>query len=348
MIIVMHDEESSLTELRLDPVTKEWVIIAPERAGRPHDHSECRRTISEPTFAKDCPFCPGNEGMTPPEVAVYRKKDISMWVVRVVPNMYPVLEGEGSSEKRLVDDHFVSIGGFGAHEVVIESPVHNQSLKGMSHNEVEFVLRAYHDRYVDLSKKPGVKLVVIFRNQGTTAGTSIVHPHSQIVAVPIVSADVTSRCIVASEHYRKTGRCLYCDINEWELLSGKRIVSETDRFLVFNPCASRYPFETCISPKNHNASFGKIDSDEIRELAIILRRVIRTIDLALHNPDFNYVFHTAPVDYDTSPHLHWYVQIVPRIWTEGGFEIGSGIHVNTSSPEHVCELLKKTSLEQGQ
>ena len=283
--------KSSLTELRLDLVTNEWVIVAPERAWRPHEQAEYAEIISEPTFVKECPFCPGNEGMTPPEVAVYQKNTgDSKWVVRVVPNMYPVLDGEEAAEKRLVDGFFVSEGGFGTHEVVIESPVHNQTLKGMSPYEVESVLRAYRDRYITLSKKANVKLIVIFRNHGPTAGTSIRHPHSQIVAAPVVSAEVTNRCTIASEHYQKTGKCLYCEINQWELLSGKRILSETNRFLVFNPYASRYPFETWISPKNHRASFGKIDSDEIRELAIILHETIRTIDFALDDPDFNFFF----------------------------------------------------------
>jgi len=330
-----------VTELRQDPTTDDWVIIAHERAKRPYDYVMRREDTSSPAFVENCPFCPGNERLTPPEVAVYREgSGTSSWKIRVVPNKYPALGPHGTTEERVVEGRFRAMDGSGFHEVVIESPLHNQTLSRMSTSEIESIVRMYRDRYKVLGRERETKLIVIFKNHGIAAGTSIEHPHSQIVAAPVVSPQITKKCHVALEHYKKTGRCLYCDINEWELDSRTRLVTESGRFLVFHPYASRYPFETWVSPKRHNACFGNIDSEEIRELGKTLQWIMEKIDRALGKPDFNYVFHTAPVEDEISEHLHWYIQIVPRTWTLGGFEMGSGIYINTAVPEETAAFMR--------
>jgi len=290
---------------------------------------------------EDCPFCLGNERLTPPEVAVYRERsNSSSWKIRVVPNMFPALTPHGLTRERLVEGHFTAMDGFGFHEVVIESPRHNQKLSRMRASDLELMIQAYRDRYKVLSKEANVRLIVIFKNHGVSAGTSISHPHSQIVATPVVSTHVRNKCRVALGHYKKTGRCVYCEMNGWELESGSRLVSESDHFVVFHPYASRYPFETWISPKRHKACFGNIEPDELRELGRLLQEVIGKMDRAVGEPDFNYVLHTAPVEDENREHLHWYLQIIPRIWTAAGFEIGSGIYINTSIPEETAKFMR--------
>ncbi|MBS7622225.1 galactose-1-phosphate uridylyltransferase [Candidatus Bathyarchaeota archaeon] len=331
-----------MPELRQDPTTNEWVIIARERAKRPYDFLLDREVRLLPDHVEDCPFCPGNERLTPPEISVYhRDSDRSNWIIRIIPNMFPALTPKTTTEEKLVDSHFKARGGFGFHEVIIESPRHNETLSEMDELHVALLIQAYRDRYAVLSGDARVKMIIIFRNHGVTAGTSLEHPHSQIVASPVVSACAEKKSEIAGSYYNRTGRCLYCDINRWEIESGSRLVFGNDKFAVFNPFASRYPFEMWISPKNHQASFGNIEPADISELGKVLRESIRRMNSLLANPDYNYVFHTAPVEEENAKHLHWYVQIVPRIWTVAGFEIGSGIYINTIVPEDSAKFMRE-------
>jgi len=331
-----------MTELRQDPTTNEWVIIARERAKRPYDFVARKENESVPAFVEDCPFCPGNERLTPPEVAVYRRDlDPLNWAIRIVPNMYPALTPDDVAGGNLDEPHFKAMDGFGFHEVVIESPLHNQTLSTMDVSDVNLILRAYQDRYRVLSKKANVKLIITFKNHGTKAGTSLFHPHSQIVAAPVVSNYVNQKRTVAKEYYEKKDRCVYCDINGWEVESCNRLVSETPKFIVFHPYASRYPFETWISPKTHNACFANICSEDMSELAEVLHKTIMKIDNVLGKPDFNYIVHTAPVEDENADFLHWYIQMVPRIWIAAGFEIGSGVYINSSIPEETAKFMKE-------
>lgn len=330
-----------MTELRRDPTTNEWVIIAHERAKRPYDLVKSREAKSSPAFVQDCPFCLGNERLTPPEVAMYRQEsEDSPWSIRVVPNMFPALTPHCSNEERLVNSHFGARDGFGFHEVIIETPHHNQTMPKMDTSHVELVLQAYRDRYRTLSKEAGIRTVLIFKNHGVTAGTSLGHPHSQIIAAPVVSAHIKKKLEIAKEHYNGTGKCLYCDINSWEILSGSRLVSETDRFVVFHPYASHYPFETWISPKGHEAYFGDNNPEDLSDLGRVVQGALRKMDSVLGEPDFNYIFHTAPIGYENKEYLHWYIQLVPRIWTAAGFEMGSGIYINTSVPEETAKYMR--------
>jgi len=331
-----------MTELRLDLTTNEWVIIAHQRAKRPYDFARKKEAKSASAFVQDCPFCLGNERLTPPEVARYRREsDAWPWSVRVVPNMFPALTPHCSNEERLVNSHFGARDGFGFHEVIIETPHHNQTLPEMDSSNVELVLQACRDRYEALSKESGVRTVFIFKNHGLASGTSLSHPHSQIIAAPVVSAYVKKKIAIAKNHHGGTGKCLYCDINSWEILSGSRLVSETDRFVVFHPYASHYPFETWISPKRHEACFGNISFEDLSDLGRVLQGALRRMDSVLGKPDLNYIFHTAPMGYENKEYLHWTIQLVPRIWTAAGFEMGSGIYINTSVPEETARNMRE-------
>ncbi|MGQ9543561.1 MAG: galactose-1-phosphate uridylyltransferase [Candidatus Bathyarchaeia archaeon] len=331
-----------LAELRLDPTSGEWIIMAPERGGRPSDFKAHPEIRTIPSYTGDCPFCPGNEKFTPPEVAVYRKDfDASRWQVRIIPNKFPALSQVGVAEERLVDG-YLAMDGVGYHEVVIESPIHSQRISDMEPPDFELILKAYMDRVKFFSGKEHIESVVIFKNQGSAAGTSITHPHSQIIAIPIVTNQMRRRLQVATEYYGKVGRCLYCDIKRWEHDLKRRIIYESNCFTVFNPYASHHPYETWILPIRHSPCFSSIDQEEVRELSEVLPDTLKRIENILGNPDYNYVLHTTLMDGDDSKPLHWYIQIVPRIWVMGGFEVGSGTYINTVLPEEAARLIRES------
>lgn len=332
-----------MSEIRQDPTTKEWVIIATERGKRPHDFVRSGVVEEVPPFVASCPFCPGNESQTPPAVLVYpdsKKADESSWRVRVTPNKYPALVREGSIKREEEKRFFRKMDGVGAHEVIIESPYHNRLIPLMDQKEVEDIIRAYWERYNALKKDPMIKLLIIFKNHGESAGTSLVHPHSQLVATPVVPMHVRRKYEVATAYFDDTGRCIYCDICEDELMAEKRIVLKTDKFVVFHPFASRSAFETWIAPRRHLSSFGNIPIKDIPDLASVLKTTLLKIYKSLNNPDFNFVIHTAPVDDENKSYYLWHIQIIPRLTTVAGFEIGSGIFINTSLPEETAEFMR--------
>lgn len=329
-----------MSELRRDPTTLEWVIIADERAMRPHEL--VRRGTDPPAVAFDerCPFCPGNEHMTPPEVLtqVLPGSERS-WDIRVVPNRYPALRPDAPFEEG-GDDFFSRFGGNGVHEVVIDTPIHNREMADMDDREVEGVLQVYRQRYRALKVHRRVKLIIIFKNKGTVAGTSLAHPHSQIVATPVEPPLARRRFNVARTYYAAGGRCLYCNILEKERADGRRVVMETERFLVFHPFASRWPFETWILPKLHRSSFGDASAEELEELAPVVRSVLRALQQKLGDPDYNFVLHSAPTKDSVKPYFQWHMQIVPRLTTAAGFEIGSGMYINTALPEETAAFIR--------
>ena len=247
-----------MPQLRQDRTTKEWVIIAARAAKRPHDFKKVEPTIEKPPYKEDCPFCPGNEHLTPPETLAYRSggpPNSKGWWVRVVPNKFPALVPDGSLERKEEKGFFRMMDGVGVHEVVIGSPIHNQLFPFLDDNQVEEVLLAYRERYLALRGDERIKLIIIFKNHGKEAGTSLEHTHSQIVGTGIVPSNIRRKLEEASRYYDDHGCCVYCDLIEEELSIGKRIVMETEKFVVLHPFASRFPFETWIIPKNSSGLF---------------------------------------------------------------------------------------------
>ncbi|MFQ6122138.1 MAG: galactose-1-phosphate uridylyltransferase [Dehalococcoidales bacterium] len=330
-----------MSEIRQDPTTEEWVIIAKERARRPHDfvHHQVRPEL--PVFSGLCPFCPGNEAKTPPEVLSYRNQKECNWRVRVFPNQFPALTPYGSTLRREQAGFFLSMDGVGVHEVIVETPSHNKPLALMEDSEVEDVLHAYQERYNALRQMPYAKLIIIFKNHGPAAGTSLEHPHSQLIATPVVPKGIRMRHEVAIHHYDHTGRCLYSDLVDHELNAGKRIVMETERFVVFHPFASHEPFETWVVPKMHKACFGNASAEELRNLAHVLRVSLLKLYLGLNNPDFNYIIDTAPQGDEYEEYYRWHLRIVPRLTEIAGFEIGSGIDICTAVPEKTAQFMRE-------
>ncbi len=331
-----------MSELRQDPTTYDWIIMAKERAKRPHEFNKNQTTKEPlPIHREGCPFCPGNEHMTPKAEAVYGGPD--KWNIRVIPNKFAALSPDGDTEREEWK-LFRKSHGYGRHEVIIETPLHNQFLPFMDDAHVEELIKAYRDRYQALKKDPKIKVIIIFKNHGKGAGTSLEHPHTQIVASPIVPPYIRRKYNVTTQHFDNTGRCLHHDIERMELEEGTRIVADTTHFIVLHPFASHYPFETWIMPKTHKSSFGDISDEERRDLARVLKEVLMKLYVGLGDPDYNFIIHTAPVDDEHKPYYLWHMQIIPRLTQAAGFELGSGIYINTALPEETAVFMRDLKL----
>ncbi len=335
-----------MPELRRDPITGEWVIIAGERAKRPKDFAGHSASNDE-GGAENCPFCPGKEGLTPPEVLAFRppgsERDMPGWWVRVVPNKYPALAVEGELNKTGLG-MYDWMNGVGAHEVIVETPEHGTHLSRLDTRQIEDVLWAYRARYLDLKKDPRLKYILIFRNHGRVAGASLSHPHSQLIATPMVPGEVAAELAGAKRYESYRDRCVYCDILRQEANEGRRLVTENDSFVVLEPYASKYPFETWLLPKEHGPSFAAISAQAQTDFAEILGETLRRVDLLLDDPPYNYMIHTAPCDSDDRPDFHWHLEIFPRLTIAAGFEMGTGIYINVTPPEVAAQCLREVNL----
>ncbi len=332
-----------MPEFRQNLATKEWVIISPERGKRPSDFIKDQfKKEPLPSYDHDCPFCAGNEEKTPPEV--YRFPSEGNWQARVVPNKFAALKSNLATTRTNVGA-FLAAKGFGIAEVVIESPKHDTHPALMKIEEVLEILKAYRRRQEEISKNKEINLITIFRNHGTKAGTSLEHPHSQIIATPIVPPHVRYPIEQAILHFDDSGRCVYCEMIEEERRQKERLIIDSDSFIAFCPYASRTPFETRIYPKRHMTVFSHTTDAELEELAWVLRNALLKIHLCLDNPDYNFIIRSAPVGEESARYLHWYMVIIPRIAVPAGFEIGSGIYINSVPPEDSARYLRETSTE---
>ncbi len=331
-----------MAEIRRDPVTGGWVIIATERAARPHDFFVSRGERK----TEFCPFCEGNEDRTPAEIAAVRPldspPDTPGWKIRVVPNKFPALrldqrlrvEGQGL---------YHTVQGFGAHEVIIESPQHLTSPTQMTRQDFQLVIQTYCDRSRALSADERLSYVLVFKNVGESAGASIEHTHSQIIAVPVMPKRVHEEMRGCEESYADGGRCLFCDILEQELREGVRVVVEDEDFAVLSPFAARFPFEMWILPKRHSTHFFELDGDLVGGLAAVLQEALGRMEVCLRDPPYNYAVHTAPVGSSQADYFHWHIELIPRVTRLAGFEWGTGFHINPMAPERATEYLRDVS-----
>jgi UDPglucose--hexose-1-phosphate uridylyltransferase len=322
-------------EIRQDPCTRNWVVIAPQRGHRPDAYQRETRDVRTATA---CPFCPGHESETPAEV--WRLNDAAGdWRVRVVPNKFAAFAGNGRGPRAVSAAGFVAMPAVGRHEVVIETPHHAVDLASLPDDAVRDVLKAYRARYRALRQERPA-LILIFRNRGPSAGTSLAHPHSQIVAMPVVPIAARHRLDVAIQHDDDLGVNLYLDILEREQSDGSRIVLQGSRFLAFQPFASSAPFETWIMPRHPVPAFGDASDADLDELAEVLRTVLGGLNRALDDPDYNYVIQSVPPGDEDREYFVWHIRIVPRLTTQAGFELGTGMCVNPSCPEETAAELR--------
>lgn len=337
-----------MPELRQNPATKEWVIIATERARRPEElgSGTVQAKLAE---GETCPFCTGHENLTPQEIFAFRtygtKPDTPGWWVRVIPNKFAALVPQGSTERSKIEDFFMYMDGVGEHEIIIETPNHDLTLATMEQKQVEEIFLAYRERYRMLTKEPRFEMVIIFKNHGAGAGTSLRHPHSQIIATPITPSHIRHRLEEAMRYFDDNGQCVYCEMLRKEELVKDRIVWATDNFVAFEPFASRSPFETWVMPKKHSSSFETITPEATKELAYIMRTTLAKIYKSLNNPDYNFVINSSPCHELDVEYYHWHIQIIPRVSSVAGFELGSGIYINTVIPESAAKFLHVTPVE---
>jgi UDPglucose--hexose-1-phosphate uridylyltransferase len=332
-----------MPELRKDPIVGGWVIIATERAKRPL--LAPAEPVVPPLQGTLCPFCEGNEDKTPPEILAYRERHSHPngrgWRVRVVPNKFPALQVEGDLHKR-GEGMYDRMNGVGAHEVIIESPAHVQSLTELDDAILREVLWVYRDRLVDLKKDIRLVYGMLFKNVGPQAGASLDHTHSQLIVTPIVPINVVEEMEGAKAFFNYRGRCIYCDMLHQEQAGERRVVLDTEYFTAFCPYASRFPFETWIVPKTHASHFENLHKLEVDDLAPVLKAVLQKLEAALDKPPYNYIVHTAPFDAAALPHYHWHIEIIPRLTRVAGFEWGTGFYINPVPPEQAAEFLRET------
>jgi UDPglucose--hexose-1-phosphate uridylyltransferase len=330
-----------MSELRYNVISREWVIIATERAKRPKDFIRAAKDKKIlPEYKENCPFCPGNESQTPAET--FRIGDEKGWKVRSVYNLFGALSPTAKQE-RTNNGIYRAINGFGNHEVLIEHPHHNTCIPLMNDKEVEDIIRCYKDRYASIQQYQGIEAIIIFKNHGPSAGTSLEHPHSQLIATPIVPPQIRNRIEQAVGYFDQTGRCIFCQVLEEELKTKARIVLETNNFVSFLPYAGASPFLIWIFPRRHMASFAEINEDEIHDLASNLKSTLGRLYYGLDNPDFNYTIRSIPVNEKGTEYYHWYISIIPRISQPAGFELGSGMFINTSLPEESAQFLRQVN-----
>lgn len=330
-----------MPELRKDYITDTWVVFSASRSQRPIQTKG--EPASEKTESGQCPFCPGNEHMTPPEVLAYRGngvKDGPGWWVRCVPNKFPALTIEGEV-KRKVSQTFQSVSGVGAHEVIVETPDHLGHIATLDEKQIYEFVSAYKDRYVDLTNDRRFKYILIFKNHGARAGASIAHPHTQLIATPIIPRRIMDELRVCRTFYEETGgTCLYDEVIKDEQDAAERVVLENESFLTLSPYAARYPFETWILPKAHEVHFEDMNDKERHVLASMVKDIFSRMDALLNDPPFNYYIHTAPCDRMDHRYYHWHIEITPRLTNTAGFERGTGFYINSVPPEDAARMLR--------
>jgi len=318
-----------LHELRKSYVLNRWVIINTERAKRPQDFAREKVKVEE---EGRCPFCPGNERLTPPEIS--RIEENGKWIMRVFPNKYPAVTLDGSSEIETEDRFFTHSDGYGKHEVIVETPNHDEELADLPAGSIKQLLELYVQRINALRKIKGIEHIAVFKNHGPESGTSIVHEHSQIIAYNRPSTNIDREASAIATFQRKHRKCPWCEIIEIEK-KGPRRCFENDSFVAFCPYASRFAFEIAIFPKKHLDSLAALDENGLMDLAEIVKKVL--LKLKGLNAPYNMYLHESP----RGKKLHFHFKINPRLLSWGGFEYSTGAVINTVAPEQAAEFYRK-------
>ncbi|MFC1646010.1 galactose-1-phosphate uridylyltransferase [Candidatus Omnitrophota bacterium] len=333
-----------MADLRKDPVSGRWVIINTDNPTKPGDFEK----FDESFKGGPCPFCYGSEDMTPPEIDVIRhegtKPNTPGWQVRTVANKFPALKIEGELDRSGIGIYDMS-NGIGAHEVIIESPYHDKTITDLTDKEVSSVIKMYCRRSIDLQKDKRFKYLLIFKNHGISAGASLEHSHTQLIALPMIPKNVLEELQGASAYYEFRERCIFCDIARQELEEKERILIESKYFISFCPFVSRFPFEVHIMPKEHSNKFYELDDEQRIDLAKILKETLLRLKIALSEHAYNFIIHSVPVGKKDYDYYHWYIEIMPRLTRVAGFEWGTGFYLLPTPPEVAIKYLKAATTE---
>lgn len=336
------------SELRQDVVTGDWVVVATGRAKRPHAFAR-RGAPERPQPKATCPF----ERLESDAVLIYDRRGERFrltpkdrrylgrhWWLQVIPNKYPAFQYRATCPVVLPHGPYRVTDGVGFHEVVVTRH-HTRSLAAMAVAEAAIVIRAYRQRYLALKDEECVEYISIFHNHGHDAGATLSHPHSQIIAIPVIPPDIGRSLSGSADYYRRHRRCVHCTMIAFERRDGRRIVYENRDFIVFCPYISRQAFEIRIFPKRHQPEFEAIDDRETLAAAAALSTALSKIARGLKDPAYNFFVHTAPTaDGRRAPHYHWHIEIVPKTAIWAGFEIGTGIEISSISPEAAARYLR--------
>ncbi len=334
-----HSGWVKMPELRQNIATKDWVIIATERAKRPVDFRETEGKSSiecEPEHDPTCPFCVNNEEL---DLEVARWPVQGAWQVRAVHNKYPALAREGEFA-RTFDGVHRWISGVGHHEILVEHPKHNTTWALMSATEVSLALDAFLQRGWNIVQDGRIEQIIFFKNHGVEAGASLKHPHSQIIALPIVPGHLRQRNEDARRYFDDTGENVFQVMLADELKQKSRLVTVSDHFVSFVLYAAPGPFHIWVIPRRQSVSFLYSQPNEIEDLANVLRDILRRLYLGLRDPSFNLIIRTAPVKELGNGYLQWFIAIIPRLSYTAGFELGSGMHINPALPEESAAFLR--------
>lgn len=338
-------------ELRKDPILNRWVAVLKD-SKPPGYYFETMPYPVPASKGNDCMLCTGKEHETSEIFAVRdngSENNISNWRTRVIPRPYPIFRIEGDLGRRGVGMYDI-MNSIGANEIIIESPSHNTQPEDIDASQMAIVLMTYKHRISELEKDTRFRYTLIHKDFGKIAGELYDHPHSQVVATPVIPKGIKEELDGAKAYYHYKERCVFCDIINEELRAGKRVIVETGNFLAFTPFAPRYPFEYWIMPRRHNCAFQDISNAEIEDLAAILSLTIKKMRLLLKNPPYNYTLHTAPNRMPRKDHwhtlgedFHWHIEIMPALTQRSGFELDSELYIIATSPEDASRHLRETS-----
>jgi len=336
----MDKPSHNISQLRRDPVSGDWAVIATGRAKRPHEFKSKEK-------AKKSTVCPFEEPEKNANEVVFTLEHEGYkdgWWVKVIKNKFPIVEGTICGVE-VQNGPYTIQEGAGYHEVIITRD-HDRSLAQMTSEEVLGVVNVYIERYKKLQELDCANYILVFHNHGVEAGASLPHPHSQIIAVPVIPPDVRRSLVGSEKYYEEKGECVHCAMLAWERDEKVRIVYENAHMIVISPYVPRDEFEVRIYPKVHSSFVQKSSQEEITSLAEALRVTLKKIHISLSNPAYNFFLHTAPArDSKHHDHYHWHVEILPKPPTpHAGFEMGTGIDVSMVDPDEVATYLRDTSI----
>jgi len=338
-----------MSEIRRDRLHNHYVLIAPERMHRPDTLSTVQGKPKE-----GCPFCEGHEALTPPEIDAVRENEANeaRWKVRVIPNLYKAVQVELEENSRR-EGMFESQPGIGAHEIVIDTPCHDCRTADLEVSQIGLWLSSLARRITDLRQDKRLVHISIFRNYGESAGATQQHPHTQIIAIPVMPRNELMYLDRNLDYYRRHGRGKLEDFVENERLAKVRMVAEAGDFSAFCPYASSFPFEVMIAPRRALTTLDELNRDDIINLAKLTKEVFARLDAQLGKFDYNLTFHLAPLNenFENEPfisylkhYFRFYIRILPRIYRLGGFELSTGMLINTVAPEEAAKLLRETTI----
>ena len=333
-------------ELRKDPLMNRWIAVLSDSMPPGEYHLQ-----EEEAKESGCVLCSGREKETPPEITAIRGNGSNPnepgWLARVIPSFKPILHVEGDLGRRGIG-MYDRMNSIGANEIIIETPEHNKADGDVGFEQMIRAVSLYKERINDLEKDLRLRYVLIYKNSGRDAGAVYSHPHSQIIATPIIPRRIKEELDGAKQYYSYKERCIFCDIIREELRYGQRVIFETKKFIAFCPYAQSSSFEFCIIPKRHSCAFQEINSEEMEDLALMLSAMLKKLGTILKNPPYNYIIHTVPNMIPRRNHwhtlgedFHWHIEVMPRLTRASGFEWGSGFYVVTTSPEDAAKYLRE-------